>query len=251
MAVAMTPRGLVDLASTRRLGLGEGDGGRSRSFLCQEYSNHDEALYKVYVLGSHVSVHKRRSLPNLPADPAVSSSLEQERAGQTLGIMPGPRLKDLVEFDSQRPYPRFSDFLDAVSGNGANSEGDVFAPGMNRPHVAPLESIPQRLLPPVSSPQQGWAVTAEEVGPVVDVLRTAFGLDLFGFDVLVATTRLQPEACEWLVVDVNYFPSYKEVSSFPSLLARYLTQRALQERTRKLQQRQVQDAGDGEPPEPR
>jgi hypothetical protein len=37
-------------------------------FLCQEYANHDSLLYKVYVFGDHVSVHKRRSLPNLPTD---------------------------------------------------------------------------------------------------------------------------------------------------------------------------------------
>jgi Inositol 1,3,4-trisphosphate 5/6-kinase ATP-grasp domain len=36
---------------------------RKVSCLCQEYSNHDAVLYKVYVLGQHVSVHQRRSLP--------------------------------------------------------------------------------------------------------------------------------------------------------------------------------------------
>jgi inositol-1,3,4-trisphosphate 5/6-kinase/inositol-tetrakisphosphate 1-kinase len=42
--------------------------------LCQEYANHDSLLYKVYVLGDHVSVHKRRSLPNLPVDVKSSKS---------------------------------------------------------------------------------------------------------------------------------------------------------------------------------
>jgi inositol-1,3,4-trisphosphate 5/6-kinase/inositol-tetrakisphosphate 1-kinase len=90
----------------------------------------------------------------------------------------------------------------------------------------------------------------------VEALRTAFGLDLFGFDVLVAASSSPSSPStsssaqshlpsfslhstvaryEWLVVDVNYFPSYKEVSDFPSLLASYLTERALQDRTRKLQ----------------
>lgn len=69
--------------------------------------------------------------------------------------------------------------------------------------------------------QMGQQVTAEEIRPVVDVLKRAFGLELFGFDILVTFQG------ELLVVDVNYFPSYKEVSNFPSLLANYLTQRAI------------------------
>ena len=37
-----------------------------------------------------------------------------------------------------------------------------------------------------------------------------------------------------LVVDVNYFPSYKEMSNFPSLLAQYLTEKAVQGRLRSV-----------------
>jgi inositol-1,3,4-trisphosphate 5/6-kinase/inositol-tetrakisphosphate 1-kinase len=34
------------------------------------------------------------------------------------------------------------------------------------------------------------------------------------------------------VVDVNYFPGYKEVPRFPALLAQYLTQKAVESRIR-------------------
>jgi glutathione synthase/RimK-type ligase-like ATP-grasp enzyme len=70
-------------------------------------------------------------------------------------------------------------------------------------------------------------VTADEVRPIVNVLKNAFGLEMFGFDVL------QGEDGEYLVVDVNYFPSYKEVKDFPFLLAQYLTQRVLEQRRKK------------------
>jgi inositol-1,3,4-trisphosphate 5/6-kinase/inositol-tetrakisphosphate 1-kinase len=148
-------------------------------------------------------------------------------------IASGVRLKNLVEFDSQRPYPRLTDFLDPLP----ECETDQ-----------PTESFSQSSCQPALASAQQGAVTAEEVGPVVDALRAAFGLDLFGFDVLVAPTppSQQSYPYEWLVVDVNYFPSYKEVNDFPSLLAKYLTQRALQDRAHKLHslalQRPVQDA---------
>lgn len=145
--------------------------------LCQEYANHDALLYKVYVLGSHVSVHHRRSLPNLPRDQCS-------------------RLTH-VRFDSQRPYPRLADF------------------GYGESKKRPREALVVKAPPP--------KVTVEEIRPVVEALTRAFGLELYGFDFVVANRRL-------VVVDVNYFPSYKEVSNFPSLLAKYLTDRALASR---------------------
>ena len=106
---------------------------------------------------------------------------------------------DLVKFDSQRPYPNMNDFgLDA----GRATVKEV--------------SVESRV-----------KVTADEVRPIVDVLKNAFGLEMFGFDVI------HGEDGEFLVVDVNYFPSYKEVKDFPFLLARYLTQRVLEQRRKK------------------
>jgi inositol-1,3,4-trisphosphate 5/6-kinase/inositol-tetrakisphosphate 1-kinase len=153
--------------------------------LIQEYVNHNATLYKVYVLGESVHVYQRPSLPNLPSS--------------------YPPCRDLVEFDSQRPYPRLQDFGimvgDHVVENTSNTHSSTPTPG----------------------------VTRDEVRPIVEALKKAFGLELFGFDILVNST--QPE---WLVVDVNYFPSYKEVPNFPSLLAQYLTQRVLEKRRTKV-----------------
>jgi inositol-1,3,4-trisphosphate 5/6-kinase/inositol-tetrakisphosphate 1-kinase len=149
--------------------------------LCQEYANHDSLLYKVYVLGDHVSVHKRRSLPNLPVD--VKSS------------------KSYVEFDSQRPYPRLTDF-----GYDKNTLSSL---KRQRPQSALEENN-------TTTPSPPKQVTAEEVMPVVDALKRAFGLELFGFDVLITKSSSSSDMLGngddnhvLMVVDVNYFPSYK------------------------------------------
>lgn len=145
--------------------------------IVQEFVNHDATLYKVYVLGDFVNVYRRNSLPNLPSDVSHATT-------------------DLVEFDSQRPYPKLQDF-----GLEDTSDSD---------------SLETRSTP---------LITREEVKPIVEALKKAFGLELFGFDILVGSDN-----GECFVVDVNYFPSYKEVPNFPSLLARYLTQRVLDQR---------------------
>lgn len=143
--------------------------------LIQEYVNHNQILYKVYVMGKKVHVYERASLPNLPSDVARVSTV------------------DLVKFDSQHPYPQLKDF-------GISSYDD----------------------PPVA---RSTPVTPDEVMPLVNALKKAFGLELFGFDILISS-----ESSQWLVVDVNYFPSYKEVPDFPRQLATYLTQRVLRQR---------------------
>lgn len=182
--------------------------------LCQEYSNHDGFLYKVYVLGDYVSVHKRRSLPNLPKNQA-----------STLGF---------VEFDSQRPYPRLSDFgfaevylvdeAPTIVAGTVGSSGECQSLRINDGAAAASTH---------STAKPAVVITAEEVKPVVDALREAFGLDLFGFDILITNTHVgddEGQRRKMLVVDVNYFPSYKEVPNFPELLAKYLTDRAFASR---------------------
>ena len=152
--------------------------------ICQEYHNHDGILYKVYVLGDAVSVHQRRSLPNLPCPPYSKSVV------------------NFVEFDSQRPYPRLSSFgfcEDDVTGSS----------------IATVPSTKKRKLN-----GSGPVLSPVEVEPIVEVLKETFGLELFGFDLLLTKEKVIQ------IVDVNYFPSYKEVHDFPVLLANYLSMRS-------------------------
>lgn len=172
--------------------------------LLQEYSNHDGTLFKVYVLGDTVRVFPRPSLPNLPCGEYLNMATAQH---------------SFVEFDSQRPYPKLSDF-----GVFQDVDAAAVKSGDSRCHASKRKRDFEKL------------VTADEIRPVVSVLRRAFGLELFGFDVLVANRMTSYDNLvherEMLVVDVNYFPSYKEVSNFPMLLAQYLTQRAIEGRVR-------------------
>lgn len=169
--------------------------------LCQEYCNHDAILYKVYVLGDHVSVHRRRSLPSLPTD-------QESRTG-------------FLKFDSQRPYPRLSDFeFESMNGSCSPPQdcSDMQANEYSHPKTPTKES----------RASMHRIISAEEMKPIVRALKSAFGLELFGFDVLIAHKSFDEP--QMLVVDVNYFPSYKEVPHFPALLARHLTDRAVQSR---------------------
>ena len=166
--------------------------------IVQEFVNHDATLYKVYVLGDFVNVYKRHSLPNLPADLSKATV-------------------DLVEFDSQRPYPKLKDF-------GLNVDDSSDSSNINSNSTSNNNTTDQ-CCNSSSSHHSTSTVTVEEVKPIVDVLKRAFGLELFGFDILMGSNN-----GECFVVDVNYFPSYKEVPNFPSLLAQYLTQRVLEQR---------------------
>lgn len=111
--------------------------------------------------------------------------------------------KGFVEFDSQRPYPTLDDF------------------GISVDNETRIQGI-----------QVNEIVTVSDIRPVADSIRKAFGLDLFGFDVLVTQVNNLRTTKEVLVVDVNYFPSYKEVTNFSQLLAQYLAQCGIEGRLR-------------------
>jgi len=179
--------------------------------LLQEYANHDGLLYKVYVLGNKVWVFQRPSLPNLPIGESPSSQHDGKSEG-----------KEYVEFDSQRPYPTLDDF-----------------------GISPLKASTEDGTEKVEKYQDKNKLTAAEIRPVANAIRKAFGLKLFGFDILVTEKEVfsvtesspKPEEVrkEMLVVDVNYFPSYKEVTNFSQLLAQYLAQCGIEGRLRSFE----------------
>jgi len=165
--------------------------------LLQEYANHNGILHKVYVLGDRVWVFHRPSLPDLPLHECESS---------------GP---EYVEFDSQRPYPKLSDF--GFPADELKDEKEIS-------NASPMNKQDNDFT---------YQVSSEEIRPVADCLRKAFGLELFGFDILVSMNSEHGER-EMLVVDVNYFPSYKEVTNFSEILAQHLAQCAFEGRIKSL-----------------
>ena len=318
--------------------------------LLQEYANHGEKLFKVYILGDSVWVFSRDSLPNLPGreifeqfqssrddeeiddceSPAVaeaavirpqcSSLLSKKRRQRTESYVEFERpagSRCYVEFNSQRPYPKLSDFgltssRDALANNCDNEEPSISHNDSIKHEGSGMPEEEQRKkqrcedkssvtgrralhregehcqessTPLMRKIQKNTTITTikrrsdsddlarfvtkDELEPVTTALRNAFGLELFGFDVLVKhNSSTNPKRrrkknspdlvldssddsinndgdCatvndddnvnddrEILVVDVNYFPGYKEVPNFPSLLAQYLTQKAVESRAR-------------------
>ena len=197
--------------------------------LLQEYVNHNEQLFKVYVLGDNVWVFARHSLPDLPQGEDTHNMDHDD---------------SFLEFDSQKTYPSLSDFhihsnngsIDydtrmRLSENTSCSKGSSIIrnndnnQSSNGPFVIPDELKP------------------DEIRPIVEALRKAFSIDLFGFDLLMSTELSQKNnnetennRCkELLVVDVNYFPSFKEVPNFPLVLAKYLLQRGMEARNNQHQ----------------
>lgn len=67
---------------------------------------------------------------------------------------------------------------------------------------------------------------AERFVAIAAALKEGFGLSLFGFDVIVPNDRKTACNSEYVVIDVNFFPSYKEVGDFPSRLRSFLWEHA-------------------------
>ena len=242
---------------------------RQREFVLQEYVNHDAVLYKVYVLGDIVKVYQRPSLPNLPKVNIQPQKRENVKSKATPpdDVSCSSRTRGtFVEFDSQRPYPRLQDFGIRDTGNKVTHSAQPL------PTTNSIATAAKKQISSSTTATNDAVVTDMEVRPIVYALKRAFGLELFGFDILVTHDNIdstmmngasdEEEICRekrdtgsdlrrqphqgqrMLVVDVNYFPSYKEVPNFPSLLAHYLTQRVLQSREEAaLKKRQHEHGG--------
>ena len=235
--------------------------------LLQEFANHGEQLFKVYVLGDSVWVSSRESLPNLPiGEKDISNDADlviplgeawpwplqnRSRKESYVEFERPAGSRCYVEFDSQRPYPKLADFgikatddepsfrrrkkqrLDESSPESSRNTEDR----QQKSSLTKINYIADGNIDEDSNLAR--FVTTDEIEPVTNALRDAFGLELFGFDVIV---KHDPSSLfdggsddkEILVVDVNYFPGYKEVPNFPSLLAQYLTQKAVESRVRNL-----------------
>mmetsp|Transcript_18951 Transcript_18951/g.38107 ORF Transcript_18951/g.38107 Transcript_18951/m.38107 type:complete len:354 (+) Transcript_18951:267-1328(+) len=174
--------------------------------IVQEYANHDGRLYKVYVLGDTVRVFPRGSLPNLPRGERLhtTASKNRNKNRQEDHHHPG-----YVEFDSQRPYPKLSDFgvrevhswQDA--DNNATGAPAAVSPTAHSSAKRLRVTISHRVTLQDTAAQQreqeapvhqnkhsnAKLVTADEIRPIATALRNAFGLELFGFDILVTSNN--------------------------------------------------------------
>ena len=202
--------------------------------LLQEFCNHGATLFKTYVLGESVWVFARESLPNLPPGenelPTKEDIRYENRPSKSyVEFERHAGSKSYVEFNSQRPYPTLSDF--GICDSNTVQEPDCKKARLCTTDLNAIETNKHEESDLKKTNDLASYVTKEEIEPVTNILRAAFGLDLFGFDVLVKHDQSDNlNVSEILVVDVNYFPGYKEVPNFPTLLAQYLTQKAVETR---------------------
>lgn len=171
----------------------------------QEYTNHGGLLHKVYMLGDDVMVYHRKSLPDLPRD-AVQS----------------------LCFDSQQTYPTLEDFMTTRRADSTDKTSKDDKRTRSAEHALPdgidqqaesgeAEGSPTKA---TVTPRDSRTLPMEVYMTAAAIMRQAFGLSLLGFDIIVCQ-----DTGDIVVIDVNYFPSYKEVEDFPSRLKRFILQK--------------------------
>lgn len=206
----------------------------------QQYEDHGGVFLKVYIIDDDVSIFRRSSLPDLTA---LSIQANQF----------GTQLKSVI-FDSRHSYPVESDFLPESHSVAASSterlgcssptrsSGNAVCQGKgvssSNDGLWKLQSSPHRsngARAEDSRPSRGH-IDSQSVNEPVEtdiyqqllnsarLIQDEFGLSLFGFDVLVLPQSFGGNRV--VVVDVNYFPSYKEIGDFPQKLRAFLRRKA-------------------------
>jgi len=172
----------------------------------QQYFNHNSRLYKVYVMDDDVDIFERSSLPDLTTDIKKLKS---------------------VAFDSRNHYPTINDF--SMHDNFTTNQIDINS----------IENTNHLL-----------TVYRDQFEATAKLISKEFGLSLFGFDVIIPTNIVNTNMYQTnyerihsieqkvgfdnsydqlgplVVIDVNYFPSYKEVGDFPDRLRAFLRKKA-------------------------
>lgn len=119
-----------------------------------------------------------------------------------------------VEFDSRKAYPKLADFqqvsagaIDKIKTQQDGQEQRLHSENKIQVHLQHM---------------QLFRVSAA-------IIRDELGLSLFGFDVIIPVASEPPLTVlqqQLVVVDVNYFPSYKEMVDFPLRLRSFLRRKA-------------------------
>jgi hypothetical protein len=226
----------------------------------QQYHNHYGVFYKVYVIDEDVMVYRRPSLPDLPPlnsdnknirslsfdsrycypklenfvrddEHTVTDSCsknDEDSKRWNSGAAPVLHQKKKVKSTLHEATPTIQE----------QDSGPVplLTAEVTKEEEIYGNSVLNRLLSPlIVSVIELFTRTANE-------LRKTFGLTLFGFDVIFPADDVVAEdddsvshekkttaeaasvshSRNLMVIDVNYFPSYKEVKDFPDRLRNYL-----------------------------
>eukprot|EP00903_Cladosiphon_okamuranus_P011547 g10870.t2 len=205
----------------------------------QECRNHGAKLFKVCVVGDEVRVHERPSLPDLPRGLTGSFVFDSQKPYPTLAQVKAASAGMMSSHGPNQPPPPLprpprpssaSRTPGAIDPSPRSNQTNLPGIGVStRVQVATAEAsggpnLVQLTVPhPVEALEtttlRGPVVTLEAARRAADRMREAFGLTIFGFDLIVDGV-----SGEALVIDVNYFPSFKDVRDFPQLLRRLLTE---------------------------
>ena len=216
MAVVFSSEGFADLMDPPSAGSGS-PSPSPKPFLLQQFCDHGGVFYKVYVLDGEVLISTRRSLPDF------------ERSMHDL-LAAGVAV---TAFDSRVSFPELPLGLREGAGQGSKEskeskereqEEHRQQHGKDKQNACSDAStcteIDHEVVP--APLQARIAAAAAEIS-------AEFGLSLYGFDVIVPLPASVEEGGvppPLLVIDVNFFPSYKNVPDFPSKLRAYLRRAA-------------------------
>lgn len=254
----------------------------SKPCIIQQYYNHNEKFFKVYVIDNDVMVYERSSLPNLY-------------------LHDNHHILKSVAFDSRQDYPTIKDFIcadinhihhnqyqqhhdyiemeqkckvhDSIHSESSSgivsSSIEIETSDMEQKNNIGRQFSPTQkgkksrfiptFNPALNSTSQSnycnvvkFPVAYDRFRETAEVIKQEFGLSLFGFDVIVpindnvddngeedyvdgyadgyssssSNISCNSQDPTIMVIDINYFPSYKEVIDFPSRLRRFLRSKA-------------------------
>jgi hypothetical protein len=177
--------------------------------LLQEYVDHKSLVWKVYVAGNQVFSVQKRSTPDLqPLRDYLASNLSGNRSSSRCGGNGGGGgngseeedddldIPTSIEFHSLESLPTSLPWLSRLAG-----PNDTFT-------AAQLPS------PPAAMMHSGFLTR------LAQVFRKHLGLTLFGFDVV-----FDYAAGEAVVLDLNFFPSFRGIPEAPVALRKALLER--------------------------
>eukprot|EP00887_Chlorella_sp_A99_P007410 scaffold2.g7410.t1 len=219
------PRAACGVAEAHQMALvlaGEGFSGLEVPVpaVVQEYIDHGGRVCKVYVAGTEVFYTQRRSTPDL--GPLAAQLADDPEAD----------IPAAIDFDSLRSLPTSLPW-GRRRGPGPAAEEAAVGAGGGSPAAAPVPPVP-----PASAEE--LLLRAETVRVVAGVLHDELGLTLFGFDLVV-----DPAAGELVIIDLNYFPSFKGAPEAPAALRAALRGRHARWQQEARQGQLVQQAQQG------
>lgn len=232
-----------------------------RNCIVQQYHDHGGYFFKVYVINGRVCAYIRPSLPNLrsKASSCHSIAFDSRYCYPTLETFVTPAASPLRRDKLWQPQ----------NGSASSSLPSLTSPSWPSSSIAHPSSLSSSPPPPplplptatVAPPPAVSPYATRDASPLhfpplaslagenedvctsssaafdclrmqlqqtANALQEEFALSLFGFDVILPLVQDDVDRRP-MVIDVNYFPSYKEVADFPSRLRKYLRSLAFPE----------------------